>query len=454
MKIKKHFFILSSLIILIPIFCSVFIIIHTYIHSPNRYLIKGSSKLINSELSADDSKNLKTRLEMLPQEVEAAVFRTTDRKIIYSTIQDIIVGETMQQNEIWNLASKTSDKYFYQFSRIPSKDTHILLLTRTPLKGVNHEEQTRIYLKVLFVIIIITTIMLIIVSIISKTIFDGIKKIETSSLSLSEGNLGQSIKYNTQSPAYNEFEAIMNNLEKMRCELLETQNSKNRFITGISHDLRTPVAVIKGYSEAIMDGVITGEAEIHNSMDLIGHKATQLEEMIDTLINFMKFNNTEIKEKLVTQSITQLIRNFAKYAEITGKVFKRNVTTDIQISKDIKVPLNDQLVHRSFENLLSNALRYTNEDDLIEIIAYQVESESKNYIVLQIKDHGCGIEEKDLDYIFDLFYRGTNSRQEEGMGIGLAVVKSIMESHGWDISVESKKNKGSCFTIKIPYQQN
>ena len=137
--------------------------------------------------------------------------------------------------------------------------------------------------------------------------------------------------------------------------------------------------------------------------------------------------------------------------EITGKVFKRNVMTDIRLNKDIKIPLNDQLVHRSFENLLSNAIRYTKENDLIEINAYTIESDVHNFIIMQIKDTGSGIDQKDLDYIFDMFYRGTNSRQEDGMGIGLSVVQSIMNTHGWEISVESQKKKGTCFTIKIPY---
>ena len=81
----------------------------------------------------------------------------------------------------------------------------------------------------------------------------------------------------------------------------------------------------------------------------------------------------------------------------------------------------------------------------------QKKTNNKNYLFLKIKDSGYGIDKKDLDYIFDLFYRGTTSRQEEGMGIGLAVVKNIMDTHGWEISVESQKGKGSCFTIKIPY---
>ena len=357
----------------------------------------------------------------------------------------------MSREEIYNFASDTSDKYYYQFSRMPSAGYDTILITRLAHEKINNEKKTKTVLKILFLIIIITFTSLIIIMLISREIFEGFSKIERSSSQLAEGNLEQPICMETTPEKKNEFSNIMCSLEKMRRDLREIQASKNRFITGISHDLRTPVAVIKGYSEAIMDDVITDKEEIKNSLDLIDHKATQLEGMIDTLINFMKLNNNEIQEKLEKHSITKLISDFAKYSEVTGKIFKRNVKTDIQITKDIKVPLNEQLVHRSFENLLSNAIRYTRENDLIEILAFTEESENEKNIIMQIKDTGYGIDKKDLDYIFDIFYRGTNSRKEEGMGIGLSVVKSIMETHGWTIAVASQKKKGSCFTITIPY---
>ena len=455
MKIKKQFTILSSLIISIPILCSVFIIIHTYIHSPNRYLIKGSVPPDKTDfplLTEKEIDKVEKSLKMLPEGVEAVLFRTTDRKIIYSTMPEIKFGTIMQKGQISNFAIETSDKYFYQFSRLPSAGHEIILMTRLPLNRINKEEKTKTYLKILFAIIVLTITSLILISLIVKAIFEGLSKIEHSSSQLAEGNLNTPITTETIPSKKNEFSSITVSLEKMRRELMEMQKSKNHFITGISHDLRTPVAVIKGYSEAIIDGVITEADEIKNSMELIEGKTSQLEDMIDTLINFVKLNDTEIKEKLVSQSITELIQSFAKYVEITCKVFKRNVKTEIKLEKDIKIPLNSQLVHRSFENLLSNAIRYTKENDLIEINAYTIESDVQKCIIMQIKDTGSGIDNKDLDYIFDMFYRGTNSRQEEGMGIGLSVVKSIMNTHGWEISVESQKKKGTCFTIKIPYE--
>ena len=455
MNIKKQFVLLSLLIISIPILCYSFIIIHTYIHSPNRFLNKGSISNLKTELpqlSEAEIKNLGLSIKMLPRKVEAVIFRTTDHKIIYSSMPDIPVGTIMNHDEFWDFTAKTSDKYFYQFSKVPSAGSDIILLTRLPLERVETERRTKYYLKVLFVIILITAVCLTLIILIAKKIFKGLKTIEKSSKQLSEGHLENSLSPEVSPSKINEFTNILNCLEKMRCELLEMHTRKNRFVMGISHDLRTPVSIIKGYSEAIMDKVITGEDEIHNSMELIEHKATQLEEMIDTLINYMKFNDSEIKEKLIPASITTLIKNYAKYVEITCKVFKRNVKTDIQLPKeDIIIPLNEQLIHRSFENLLSNAIRYTKENDLIEIVSYIKAVENQNFIILQVKDTGPGIDKKDMDYIFDTFYRGTNSRKEEGMGIGLSVVKSIMDTHGWTISVQSQKKKGTCFTIKIPY---
>lgn len=454
MKIKHQFIILSSLITTIPILCSIFVLIHTYMHSPNRYLMNGSKELQSqyfSNIPEEDRSNLKKSLQFLPVNVEAILLQISNRKVLYSTMDEIQADKIMQKGEIWNFASETSDKYFYQFTRIPSKESDTLLITRVPQKKVSNEKRIRTILKVLLIVIFLTAVSLALITIISRNIFNSLNKIEKSSSQLAEGKLDKPITNDISVARQNEFSTIMHSLEKMRCELIEMQASKNRFMMGISHDLRTPVAVIKGYSEAIMDGVISDKDEIQKSMELIEQKTSQLEEMIDTLLNYMKLNNFEIKEQLVKKSISRLIIDFSKYAEVTAKIFKRNVHTNIELPEDIEVPFNEQLIHRSFENLLSNAIRYTKENDLIEINAYTKTLDNSNFIILEIKDTGYGVAKKDLDYIFDLFYRGTNSRQEEGMGIGLAVVKNIMDTHGWQISVESQKKKGSCFTIKIPY---
>ena len=235
----------------------------------------------------------------------------------------------------------------------------------------------------------------------------------------------------------------------MRISLVEAQNQKTKFIMGISHDLRTPVAVIKGYTEAITDGVISGD-EIKNATDLITTKAKQLETMIDTLISFTRLNSTEIRQAMKTQSITSFISEITREEATIGNVFKRNIVVKVDFEKEVLVPFDKQLVTRVFENLFNNALRYTRDNDTITLEAY-IDNEKRN-VIYKIEDTGIGIEEKDLNNIFELFYRGTNSRLEEGMGIGLSVVKNIIETHQWKIKVESRKDQGTCFTIEIPFK--
>ena len=169
--------------------------------------------------------------------------------------------------------------------------------------------------------------------------------------------------------------------------------------------------------------------------------------MINTLINYMKLNDNDIREQLIPSSISRLIIDFSKEAEITGTIYKRKVVSKIDLPVDIEIPLDKNLVNRAFENIFSNAIRYTEEGNQITLISF---IDEENNIVFKIQDDGIGIAKKDLDHIFELFYRGTNSRREEGMGIGLSVVKNIIDTHQWKINVESEKNKGTTFIIKIP----
>ena len=449
MKIKYQFIILSSLITTIPILCSIFVLIHTYMHSPNRYLMDGSEELQSqyfSNIPEEDRINLKKSLKLLPVNVEAILLQISNRKVLYSTMDEIQADEFMQKGEIWNFASETSDKYFYQFTSIPSKESDTLLITRVPQKNVSNEKRIRTILKVLMIVIFLTAVSLALITIISRNIFNSLNKIEKSSSQLAEGKLDKPITNDISAARQNEFSTIMHSLEKMRCELIEMQASKNRFMMGISHDLRTPVAVIKGYTEAMSEGFYNTPEEAKKSLEIISTKTEQLETMINTLINFVKLNQTDWVQQLKKQKIAPVFEEFAKSSVTTGGIFKRNVTTNIQISGEIEIPFDKELVQRTLENLFSNALRYTSENDSIQISAVQED----NKIFFSIKDSGIGIKSEDLEKIFDMFYRSSSSRREEGMGIGLATVMTIVKAHGWKISVNSEFGKGSEFKIEIP----
>ena len=140
--------------------------------------------------------------------------------------------------------------------------------------------------------------------------------------------------------------------------------------------------------------------------------------------------------------LTDLARRFAEDALI----LKRDFGWTIELPEEATVRMDAGLFTRALENLVGNAIRYTEEKGRITMDA-RVQA---GQLLLSITDTGIGIPSDDLSRIYDPFYRGTNSRREQGFGLGLATVKSIIESHGWSISVASKVGAGTTFTIRMP----
>lgn len=448
MTIKKQFIILASVIVVIPIACILIASIQRYMHSANRFLMDGSKhirKFDSQELSKKDLDSLFDTIKILPPDVEVAVI-SKDQKILFTSIPGININSENAYEDFWSKLERTSDQFFYQFTTLQLNNKEVALITRTLRRNKDKLHKPKSFLPPLLAFLIVfVSILVILLIIISRTIFKSIIQIENTTDSLASGNLQKKVVSNPKTQ--NEITSILNSLETMRIALLEEQDRKNRFIMGVSHDLRTPVAIIKGYTEAILDEVICDKEEVSESLQLIHNKSQQLEEMVNSLIDFIKMDNNMIRETLLPESITSIIQVFANEAKISSNITKRTIITDIRFDKDIKVPLNKQLTNRAFENILSNAIRYTKENGEIWINAWNDEKA----VYLEIKDSGIGIDQKDLKFIFDMFYRASNSRNEKGMGIGLSVVKNIIDTQGWKIDVKSEKNAGSSFTITIPY---
>ena len=279
----------------------------------------------------------------------------------------------------------------------------------------------------------------------SKTITDSITILEETTQKIAMGALDTKIAPPKGRNA-NEITSLAESLETMRVSLKDGQDRRTKFIMGISHDLRTPVALIKGYTEAITDGVVTDMDKVKESLSIIHTKADQLEGMINDLINYVKLNNTDWRQSLELTALRPVLEGFMRESEATAEVYKRVIKTSVDLSPDVRVKMDKKLLARALENIYSNALRYTKDGDVISMEA----RETSGAVTIRIADTGIGISDKDLKRIWDIFYRGTNSRRESGMGIGLSVVKTIIDTHGWNIDVQSKLGEGTAFTITIP----
>jgi Signal transduction histidine kinase len=454
MTIRRQFHLLLTATIVIPLLCAAFIPVYHYLTSPERILLHGYREIRDTDtlqLSEKDWNELYYQLRRVPPDMEVALISTSEKaSVLLSSIPELKANTTFTETDLWHLVGSTSNKYFYQFSSPNFSDngTRFLILSRAKRDSKYRKRNFDFVLYLVLFILSFAGVMMLAIAHISRTIFSSITILEQKTQRIADGELSVSVidhpkKVKQKS---NEIISLTESLDKMRRSLLESQERRTQFIMGISHDLRTPVAVIKGYTEAISDDVVTDPEEIKKSLDIITTKTNQLEGMIDTLINFVKLDNADWRQDLVPQSVFAVVDEFVQGAVMTGTVFKRKVTGSVSISPSLKIPMDKQLFSRALENIFSNAIRYSREGDSVVITG----TENADSCTVSIRDTGIGIAEKDKEHIFDMFYRGTNSRREEGMGIGLTVVKSIIDTHGWTIDVQSELGKGTTFTITIP----
>ena len=448
MTVKRQLTLLISLIICLPVFTAL-IIYGYYCNSSKRLLLSSyrrSPEKADVSLTSDDLNSIKKSILSLSPKVEAALI-VKDR-IIESTIADFPQpGTTLQEGDLWKIIKQTGEEFYYLTETpLGSDRKHLVLLVSRISKKKN---QTNMFYSLLDCILIFVIICAVATCCISRTITYSLSHLVKQTEKIAKGDLTPQ-EQRTPAKSRNEFTDLTEHIDSMRAALLDAKRKQQRFIMGITHDLRTPISVIKGYTEALYDGVITSEEETKKSLEIINVKTSQLEEMITSLINYCTFFRDNFRRQITPHCIKKQLETFAKSAETTGYIFHRKISCNINLLESTDIPVNEQLLARALENLFGNALRYTEDDGEITITA----DESDECITITFSDTGCGIAEKDISHLFDLFYRGTNSRREQGLGIGLSVVKDIVDLHGWNIAIRSELGKGSDFIIRIPKSTN
>ncbi|MBQ9494533.1 MAG: HAMP domain-containing histidine kinase [Treponema sp.] len=451
MTIRRQFNLLLASIIIVPLLCVSFIPLYVYFTSPERMLIhnyKSFKRTDMIQLSDNDWDILFKYVHRMPRNVEISLLALNETvNILISTMQGLNANTSIEYSQLLDIVATTQNRYFYQFGGPDFGENKQNLLILSRIKKTSRQSRRFGIIRYSIAILLsFATLIFIIIVRISHNIFSSITILEERAQKIADGDLSAPLINELQENNSNEIISLAENLEKMRMSLLDSQERRSNFIMGISHDLRTPIAVIKGYTEALSDNVITNPREITKSFEIINTKTNQLENMIDSLINFIKLDSTDWRQKFMPESVYDVVAEFGKSSVITGTVFNRKVTYNVDISPDIKIDMDKQLFLRALENLFSNAIRYSNEGDSVSISGAQTPTSC----IISVSDTGIGIAQKEQAHIFDMFYRASSSRREEGMGIGLTIVKNIVDSHGWKIAVESELGKGTTFTIVMP----
>ena len=228
--------------------------------------------------------------------------------------------------------------------------------------------------------------------------------------------------------------------------LEELNRLKNEFMSNISHEMRTPLASIIGFSETIQTDIQMPVEMREEFNKIILDEGKRLARLINDVLNITKLEGGKIKLEKKRIDIVKLIENVIK--EIKPILIEKeiNLTTDLPDEENILI-IDEDKIYQILIELLNNAIKFTQHGGRITIIGQTLYKEFE----IIISDTGVGIPEKDINFIFQKFYRAESKETEtQGAGLGLVFVKQIVDLHKGFISVQSDVNKGTSFTIKLP----
>lgn len=262
---------------------------------------------------------------------------------------------------------------------------------------------------------------------------------------LSQGDLG----YNVKSKTKDEIGRLIQTFNDMSDKLNKIEKNRKTFINTISHELKTPLTSIKVLIESLSIGDDDIDTYKEYLSDIYG-EAERMEDLVNYLMNSIKLEDIilDIKNHNLGEILEETVKLILPYAE------KNGVLLTIDNVKNIMVKCDKDRVKEVLFNIIDNSIKYKDEEKDTNYVAV-VLKKFKNKALVTIEDNGLGIDEKNLPNIFKGGFRVLEGHVQQGLnvegyGIGLAIVKNIIDKHNWDISVESSLKLGTIFTITIP----
>lgn len=301
------------------------------------------------------------------------------------------------------------------------------------------------------IVVILTVTSLLVTGWMLHGVYKPIRELNLGMQRIADG----SFDYIIPSKHSGEVGALFDNYEQMRLRLKENaeeklQNEKKNkeLISNISHDLKTPITSIKGYVEGIMDGVADTPEKMNKYIKTIYNKANDMDKLINELTLYSRIDNNRIPYTFHRINVTDYFADCVEEVglDLESKGIKLNYTN--LVPPDTKIIADPEQMKRVINNIISNSVKYLGKKEGVIDIRILDDVES---VRIEIEDNGKGIAAKDLGNIFERFYRTDSSRNsmQGGSGIGLSIVKKIIEDHGGYIWATSKEGEGTCMHFVI-----
>ena len=248
-----------------------------------------------------------------------------------------------------------------------------------------------------------------------------------------------------QSKTTKEFILVVHDITQLR----QLNSMRRDFISNLSHELRTPVSVIRANSETLLDGALENKKDAKSFAKAILHNSERLSSMVSDLIDLSRIEYGDLKLNVQKIDLDHFINEFISSMKSLTK--KKDIEIIYEPSKNNWIKADLQALERIMNNLIDNAFKYSEKGSSITISTEQ----ANNHMKVMIADTGSGVSDEDKVYIFDRFYRTASARASDnkGSGLGLAIVKNLANSLDGEVGIESRKPNGSIFWFTLPLEK-
>ena len=238
------------------------------------------------------------------------------------------------------------------------------------------------------------------------------------------------------------FNEVINAINKMTAELEGTETLRTDFIANVSHELKTPLAVMANLSTMLQQPGLSDAERMEYAKD-ISHSARRLAALITNILKLNKLENQQIfpqpQEFDLGEQLCECLLGFEDAWE------KKNLEIETDIQDDVRIKSDSELLSLVWNNLISNAVKFTPEGGTVGVT---LKADEKK-VSVSVRDTGCGMTAETGKHIFEKFYQGDTSHATQGNGLGLALVKRVVDILGGEIAVQSVYGQGSTFTVSI-----
>lgn len=285
-----------------------------------------------------------------------------------------------------------------------------------------------------------TAIALLLGGILAYTLTSSLRELTQATHELAQGKLGYQVKVRSR----DELGELATSFNQMSAELARSNDLRRKMTADIAHDLRSPLSVILGYSEALSDGKLSPSPEMFTILHTEAQHLSHLVEDLKTL-SLADAGELPLNYQYIAPEI--LLKRAANTYRVQAE--EKNISLNLEIAPNLpEVRVDVERMAQVLGNLMSNALRYTPAGGKITLSSHKLDGQ----VSLQVADSGVGIPPENLPYIFERSFRGDKARQhlQGETGLGLAIAKSLVEAQGGSINVQSELGKGTTFTIILP----